>query len=186
MKIAITGGMGCGKSTIINMLSEMLPKSYCFASYDAEVQRMYERDWCFRDALRHHFGTDDRGAVSRIVFGNPERLDLLQKLAMPPLQHRMQYLTSTPDVLMEVPMLFQIPGAPVMFEKVIAICCDRETQKKRIRQRDAIPEAVIEAKLANQWPLEEIAERADFVIDTNEGAVDVRVQLEPIVRIIQL
>lgn len=83
-------------------------------------------------------------------------------------------------------MLYQIPGAREMFDKVIAVCCDRETQLKRIRGRDAIPEAVIEAKLANQLPLEEIAGKADFVIDTNEGAVDVRVQLEPIVRIIQL
>ena len=185
MKIAVTGGMGCGKSTVINALSDLLP-DYKFASYDTEVIRMYGRDWQFRDALRSHFGTDIKAAVARIVFEDREKMNLLIRLTDEKLHAFTKKVVSNSDVVMEFPMLFETPWAPAMFDMKIAVWCDRDMQIARIKARDKLTDEQIAKKLAYHLSTDEKAARADFVIDTTEGAVDVHVQLEAALRVAQL
>lgn len=185
MKIALTGGMGCGKSTVLNALSDLLPH-YKFASYDAEIKRMYGHDWKFRDDLRHYFGTDVKAEVASLVFSNPERLKTLVWLTEPPMRAFMEHVTSNLNVVMEVPMLYQLPGAPDLFDKVLAIWCDSATQRARIKARDGLSDEALDRKLAIQLSADEIASKADFVIDTSDGAVDVHVQLEVALRVAEL
>jgi dephospho-CoA kinase len=83
-------------------------------------------------------------------------------------------------------MLFQIPGAPQLFDKVIAIWCDKETQRARIKNRDGLSDEMIDLKLAVQLSADEIASKADFVIDTSEGAIDVAEQLSVALRVAEL
>lgn len=178
MKIAITGGMGCGKSTVINALSDLLSGEYLFASYDAEIKRMYGHDWAFRDQLRHFFGTDVKAEVANIVFNNPERLKTLIWITEQPMKAFMEKVTALPNVVVEVPMLYQLPGYPEMFNMVFAIWCDKEAQRARVKARDIMmSDEMIDRKLAIQLSADEIASKADFVIDTSDGAVDVSEQL---------
>lgn len=190
MKIAITGGMGCGKSTVINALSDLLLDykygSYKFASYDAEIKRMYGHDWAFREALRDYLGTDVKSEVATLVFNNPQRLKTLVWITEPFMTAFMKTVTSNPNVVMEVPMLYQLPGAPELFDKVLAVWCDKEAQRSRIKSRDGLSDEMIDKKLAIQLSADEIAAKADFVIDTSDGAVDVHVQLEAVLRVAEL
>jgi dephospho-CoA kinase len=182
VKIAVTGGMGCGKSTVINALSDLLPDCK-FASYDAEIKRMYGHDWAFRDQLRHFFGTDVKAEVASLVFNNPERLNTLIWITDLPMKAFMEQVAELPDVVVEVPMLYQLPGYPEMFDTVLAIWCDKEAQRARIKKRDGLSDEMIDRKLAVQLSADEIASKADFVIDTSDGAVDVHVQLEAVLRV---
>jgi dephospho-CoA kinase len=186
VKIAITGGMGCGKSTVLNVLSNLLPGDYLFASYDAEIKRMYGHDWAFRDELRYFFGTDVKAEVASIVFNNPERLNNLIWITAPYMKAFMEKVTAIPNVVVEVPMLYQLPGYPEMFDKVFAIWCDKETQRSRIKARDGISDELLDKKLNVQLSADEIASRADFVIDTCDGAVDVTEQLSVALRVAEL
>jgi dephospho-CoA kinase len=186
VKIAITGGMGCGKSTVINALADLLHGEYQFASYDAEIKRMYGHDWVFREALRYFFGTDVKAEVASIVFNNPERLKTLMWITDDPMKAFMEKVTAFPDVVVEVPMLYQLPGYPEMFDKVFAVLCDKETQRARIRGRDGLSDEMIDRKLAIQLSADEIASKADFVIDTSDGAVDVKEQLSVALRVAEL
>ncbi len=185
MKIAITGGMGCGKSTVVNALSNILPH-YKFASYDSEILRLYGHDKEFKDALKRTFGTDVKSEISRIVFNNPEKLELLISWTDQPMRAFMDKVTSNLNVVMEVPMLFQIAGASLLFDKVLAVWCDKETQRARIKARDGISDDMIDRKLAGQLSVDEIASRADFVIDGSDGAVDVEEQLSLVLRVAEL
>lgn len=185
MKISVTGGMGCGKSTVINALSDLLPH-YQFASYDAEVKRLYNHDGEFREALRKNFGTLQKSEVATIVFNDRQKLDLLIKLTEVPMWKFFTRVTRNLNVAMEVPMLYQIPGASGLFDKVFAIWCDAETQRARIKARDGLSDEMIDRKLAIQLSPDEIASKADFVIDTSDGAVDVHVQLEAALRVAEL
>jgi dephospho-CoA kinase len=185
VKIALTGGMGCGKSRALDTLTDLLPH-YKFASYDAEILRLYQRDWKFRDELRHHFGTDVKREVAGIVFNDPVKLHTLFEITETPMRVFMESVTGNLNVVMEVPMLFQIPGAPQLFDKVIAIWCDKETQRARIKNRDGLSDEMIDLKLAVQLSADEIASKADFVIDTSEGAIDVAEQLSVALRVAEL
>jgi dephospho-CoA kinase len=186
VKIAITGGMGCGKSTVMNALSDLLHDEYRFASYDAEIKRMYGHEWAFRDELRYFFGTDVKAEVASIVFNNPERLNNLIWITAPYMKAFMEKVTAFPDVVVEVPMLYQLPGYPEMFDKVFAIWCDKETQRARIKTRDGISDELLDKKLNVQLSADEIAFKADFVIDTCDGAVDVKEQLLVALRVAEL
>jgi dephospho-CoA kinase len=185
LKIAITGGMGCGKSTVLNVLSELLPH-YKFGSYDAEVKRLYAHDAVFKSTLRLAFGTDVKSEIAKMVFSDPEKMQFLFNLTERPLRAFMEKVTSNLNCVLEAPMLFQIPGAPQLFDKVIAVWCDRETQRARIKARDGLPEEMIDRKLAVQFSPDEIALRSDFVIDTSDGAVDVAEQLSVALRVAEL
>jgi dephospho-CoA kinase len=186
VKIAITGGMGCGKSTVINALEDLLSGEYRFASYDAEIKRMYKHDWVFREALRYFFGTDVKAEVASIVFNDPEKLKTLIWIIEPSMKAFMDKVTAFPNVVVEVPMLYQLSGYPEMFDKVIAIWCDKETQRARIKARDRLPDEMIDRKLAVQLSADEIASKADFVIDTSEGAIEVAEQLSVALRVAEL
>lgn len=187
MRIAITGGMGCGKSRTIDALSEILDgKNYRFASYDAEILRMYRCDESFKAMLRAELGTDIRSEVAAIVFSDPIKLKWLIDITYAPMWDFLKRVTSLPNVVVEVPMLFEIPGVRDMFDIAIAVWCDEETQLARIRKRDKISEDRIRTKLAVGLSADERARRADYVIDTSEGAVDLYEQLEVALRVASL
>jgi dephospho-CoA kinase len=186
MKIALTGGMGCGKSTVLNSLDIVLPHKYRLASYDQGVHIMYARNWKFRDELRHVFGTDERAEVARQVFGDQEKMERLYQMTLKPMDDYMAEVTQTPDVMMEVPMLYQIPNATRFFEVVLAVWCDKETQRLRIKARDHLTDEQIDQRLSRQLSVDEIASRADFVIDTSDGAVNIEEQIAVALRVAAL
>lgn len=186
MRIAITGGMGCGKSRTLDALTDILGDPYRYASYDAEVLRMYRCDEVFKSMLRAELGTDIRSEVAAIVFNDPEKLNWLIAVTDGPMRDFLARVTALPKVVVEVPMLFEIPGIRDMFDIAIAVWCDEETQLARIRKRDKISEDRIRSKLAVGLSADERARRADYVIDTSDDAVDVYEQLEVALRVASL
>lgn len=186
MRIALTGGMGCGKSRTLDALAEILGDTYRYDSYDAEILRMYRSDERFKAMLRAELGTDIRSEVAAIVFNDPVKLKWLIEVTDAPMRDFLIRRTALPNVVVEVPMLFEIPGVLDMFDIAIAVWCDEETQLERIRKRDNISEDRIRTKLAVGLNADERARRADYVIDTSDGAVDVYEQLEVVLRVAKL
>ena len=88
-KIGITGGVGSGKSLVLAFLGE----TYHAAVYQADLiahQLQRPGESCY-DKIRAYFGeeilasdgTIDRGRLGKIVFGDPEKLDALNKMVHP-------------------------------------------------------------------------------------------------------
>lgn len=186
MKIAITGGMGCGKSTVINSLSEYLGGEYLYGSYDSEVLRMYRHDEVFKSMLRAELGTDDKKEVAAIVFNDPVKMQWLINATEAPLYSFLERATSNPNVVIEVPMLFELPRIRDLFDIAIAVWCDEETQRTRIKVRDKISDDLIDRKLKMHLSNDEKAMRADYVVDTSVGAVNALEQIIVILRVAEL
>ena len=186
MKIAITGGMGCGKSTVINALHEHFGDEYLYGSYDSEVLRMYRHDEVFKAMLRAELGTDSKKEVAAIVFNDPAKMQWLIKATEAPLYSFLQKATSHPNVVIEVPLLFEMPGLRDMFDIAIAVWCDEETQRIRIKARDKISDDMIDRKLKMHLSNDEKALQADYVVDTSVGAVNQLDQILVIMRVAEL
>jgi dephospho-CoA kinase len=184
MKIVITGGMGCGKSTVLEAMRDLLP-DYFFDSYDREILWLYAQKW-FQAELLKEFGTAVKWQVASIVFGDPEKMARLVAIADPHMREFLSKVAAKPDVVIEIPMFYEIGGLEPMFDKVFAVWCAEDDQWARIRARDGIPDSRIKEKLSVQMDSREKARRADFVIDTSDGAVDVREQLEVALRVAML
>ena len=72
--------------------------------------------------------------------------------------------------LVEVPLLYEA-GLAGAYDRVIVVYVDPEDQVRRLQERDGRGAAEIEGILKAQWPLNDKAARADFVVD-NRGALD--------------
>jgi dephospho-CoA kinase len=70
----------------------------------------------------------------------------------------------------EIPLLFET-GHEREFDCVVVTACDGEEQVRRSMKRSGLSEEDVRRRIAAQWPVEEKARRADFVIRT-DGAVD--------------
>lgn len=86
--VAVTGGIGSGKSAVCALLSERGIPVY---DSDSAAKRLYSKDDSLLDAVEEAFGcglrlpdgTFDRARLSSIVFSAPERLKTLEGIVHP-------------------------------------------------------------------------------------------------------
>jgi dephospho-CoA kinase len=175
LAVAITGGIGAGKSTA---LASFRRHGAATVSSDEIVHHLLQSDPDVKQALVERFGEEilgddgapDRDRIGMRVFRDREALDWLERL-LHPLVSR-EYLTwreqlaalpSSPLVCVtEVPLLYEV-GAESRFDKVVAI-----TAPRKLREARGAPTDGREARLI---PDHEKAKRADFAY-VNTGTPD--------------
>ena len=172
MKIALTGSIGMGKSTVAAMFAAAGIPVF---DADAEVRRLQGRGGALVEAIADRFpggvrdGAVDRDALSALVLGKPEELAALEAVVHPAVQAaRDKFIDShrdSPALLFEIPLLYET-GAESEFDTVIVVSAPAEVQRARVLGRPGMSEAKLAAILARQVPDEEKRARADFVIDT--------------------
>jgi dephospho-CoA kinase len=175
VSVAITGGIGAGKSEALKAFAE---HGAAVVSSDEIVHRLLQEDEEVRAALRERWGADvftntadvDRTAVAEIVFRDRAELDWLEGLLHPRVaveylrwrdeqaaQPRPPALTVT-----EVPLLYEV-GGETRFDKVVAISAHPELRASR---RGVDPDGRDERLI----PDEEKLRRADFAF-VNDGSL---------------
>jgi len=143
--VAITGGIGAGKSTALDAFRA---HGAATVSSDEIVHHLLADDDGVRDAVVARLGEDvlgedgrpDRARIAQAVFGDGERLQWLEGL-LHPLVSR-EYLTwreqlaaldDPPRVCVtEVPLLFEV-GAEERFDKVVVITAPTALREQRRR-----------------------------------------------------
>ena len=144
--VAITGGIGAGKSTALDAFRR---HGAATVSSDEIVHHLLATDDAVRDALVDRLGSQilnrdsrpDRAAIARIVFRDRAALEFLEKLLHPLvsreyLQWRDQLaeLDDPPDVCVtEVPLLYE-SGAESRFDRVVVITAPRRLREARRRE----------------------------------------------------
>lgn len=175
-RVGITGGIGCGKSTVANEFRLLgVP---CFVSDIVAARYYYDID--FLDELRQLLGDGvflsdgsvDKKAVAARVFADKRLLEGLNALVHPRVMEDFDYFcelhSEAPYVLFESAILYDY-GFDRMMDKVICVYLDLDERLRRLTQRDGVGEEAIRARIANQLPAEEMMRRADYVILNYEG-----------------
>lgn len=185
MRIGVTGGIGCGKSTVVAELHKLLPHAALF-DFDASVKTLYANT-LFQKGLRRAFGTDRREEVATIVFSSPEAMHELNEMTRTPLLLKLRQDTAgAPLALVEFPLLFETAWDTVHFDLVVTVTCDEATQKQRVAARDGALADKIARVLGGQFSTCAKAALADIVIDTSAGAPALSTQLAPVLRAVRL
>jgi len=166
--VAITGGIGAGKSTA---LASFRRHGAATVSSDEIVHHLLASDPDVKKALVERLGEDvlgddgapDRERIALRVFKDRDALDFLEKL-LHPLVSR-EYLTwreqlaALPDrptvCVTEVPLLYEV-GAETRFDRVVVITAPAKLREARRGGRGDDREARL-------LPDKEKAKRADFV-----------------------
>lgn len=181
MHIVITGGMGCGKSTIVNYLRSRLP-DYHFFDMDEYVRSLYGSD-SVKTKLMDAFGTDNRQEISDIVFSNPKARAKLYSIVNRTIFTALNTYKQFDDVIYDIPLYFEMQEH-IEFDadEVICVVCHPAIQRERIKKRDGFSDEKISSILALQFPLQDKADMSDYVIETDGPPEDSIDQLEKILK----
>ena len=167
MHIVITGGMGCGKSTVTSYLKSCF-QNYHFYDMDERVRALYN-DRIMQDSLDSMFGTHNRKQISDIVFSNNEAREQLYRLMNAVIFKQAADQRDYKNVFYDIPLYWENSDlqSTIHPDAVICISCSAETQKQRIRSRDNISDEKIQSILSLQKSLPEKEDLSDYVIRTD-------------------
>jgi dephospho-CoA kinase len=177
--IALTGGMGAGKSTALAALERLGAE---VLSSDAVVHELYEGE-TMRAAVVERWGEDviapngttvDRAKVAERAFANAQERRWLEQTLWPLVGERIaQWIAQVQArepvpraAVIEVPLLFEA-GMEGMYDATIAVIADENVRRERAAARG---HALEDARVGRQLSQEEKAKRATFVVH-NDGDV---------------
>jgi len=186
IKIAITGSIGMGKSTVAAMFAETgIP----LFDADAEVRAMQGFGGQLVDAIGKCFpgtirgGAVDRDLLAARVLGDRAQLTVLELIVHPAVvERRATFITANhqaPALLFDIPLLFETQGQAA-FDKVIVVSAPAAVQRKRVMARPGMTADKFAQILKRQMPDAAKRERADFVIDTGGSVDQTRAQVRAI------
>ncbi|MFL6730545.1 MAG: dephospho-CoA kinase [Sphingomicrobium sp.] len=186
IKVALTGSIGMGKSTVAEMFERAGVPVF---DADREVRRLQGSGGSLVEAIGARFpgtvngGQLDREALAQTALGDPDKLAALERLIHPAVhQARQEFVArhrDEPVLLFEIPLLFETAGEGD-FDKVIVVSAPREVQRARVLPRPGMTEQKLAAILERQLPDDEKRARADFVIDTGTDLSTTEAQVRDI------
>lgn len=175
--IAVTGGIGSGKSTVSSEFGRLGAR---VISADAVAHKNMERGGCAYDEIVGAFGSEivgadgeiDRARLGDIVFSDDERLALLNSIT-----HRRVYdvikreiaelrADGTSLVCVEIPLLFSAE-CPLDIDLSIAVVADVNIRIRRVTARDKCTAERAEARINKQISDARLRELADITIENN-------------------
>ena len=190
MLVALTGCLGCGKSTVLKIFRELGVRTISAdeivhellesKEVQEEIQRLFGPDVFLKD------GKVDRKRLAQRIFSNQKEREKLEILLHPLVFKRIRIeYEKEPGRLMvaEIPLLFET-DTQNRFSKVITVYAPMEVAIKRLKSRGMTKED-IEARLKSQMPIETKVERSDFVIDNSRELKEIRKQVQQVLEKLQ-
>ena len=180
--IGVTGGIGCGMTTVSTMMSELGGK---IISGDGIAREIVKKGQPAFEAIVKVFGTsilNEDGTLNRkklgdIVFNDSEKLELLNKTIHPYWIEQMKteidhakVISNGTIVIVDAAILLET-GLKSLVDKLVVVTAPIKTRRERIRSRDSLDECQIDQRISAQMPVAEKAKQADFVIE-NTGTLE--------------
>ncbi|MEY3156303.1 MAG: hypothetical protein RL257_323 [Actinomycetota bacterium] len=177
LKVAVTGGIGSGKSSVGEILQEL---GAVIIDSDELARTVIERGSPGYDQVLTAFGDEiltageiDRAKLAGLVFTEPELRKKLEGIVHPLVREAaegiMRSIPAESVVVNEIPLLFETDGAK-RFDFVIAVQAPIELRIERLTQR-GMKQYEIEKRLAAQASDEQRASIAHAVV-VNDGSLE--------------
>lgn len=192
ISIAITGGIGSGKSYISNILQEYGIPIY---NTDDEAKRLMVSD----EGIRHDLiallgeevyveGTLNKSLLASYLFADAENAARINGIVHPRVKldfcRWLEQHTDKEIVGMECAILFEA-GFDDAVDSVVMVYAPEALRVERAMKRDHATEAQIRSRIAAQLDDEEKRKRADYVIYT-DGSIPLDSQLSTLIAQLKL
>jgi dephospho-CoA kinase len=186
--VGLTGGIGTGKSRVVELLARL---GAAIVDSDRIVRELQQPGGAALARIAETFGREyllpdgnlDRAKLGKLVFDHPAERLKLNAIMLPAvtaeLRARMERLRAAGErvIVLDIPLLLEGrksgtgAGAVLPFDVVVVIYADEDTQVRRVMARDKLSPADARARVGSQLPIEEKRRMADVVID-NSGDWD--------------
>lgn len=190
MILGLTGGIGCGKSAVLNILQE----DYGFHIFEADriAHEIMEPGGRCYDKIVQSFGTeilDNNGVIDRnqfgmIVFSDKEKLSTLNSIVHPAtIEEIFARITKIRNVdcnahfVIEAALLIE-SGCNKLCDYVWYIYAKPSIRRQRLKEYRNYSDEKIDAVMKNQLDKETFARIADAVIDNSHELLETKKQIE--------
>jgi len=195
-RIAITGGIATGKSTVANMFAELGAVILDADQFARQAVQPGAPCWKeLREILPDDFfdpgGHLERRKLRECIIKSNECRDQVNSILHPCVMHAMEQerqqrvRSGTHNlIIFDIPLLFEAASAH-RFDIVVLVYAPRETQIQRLQNRDDISRQQAESTLAMQLPIEAKKEMAHIIIDNTFGLEHTKKQVLKVWRELQ-
>ncbi|RIZ66670.1 MAG: dephospho-CoA kinase [Methylococcales bacterium] len=174
LKIGLTGGIGCGKTTVSKLFEQL---NIQVIDADILAHQLVEIDQPALKEIALAFGTDmlnvdgslNRKKLSQIIFSDSQQKQKLEAILHPLIYEAIQTALKSIDsayCIISIPLLFETNMIDLV-DRILVIDCPEQTQIERVLKRDAMPLAQIQAIIANQVSRTYRRSHAHDLIDTS-------------------
>ncbi len=181
MKVAVTGGIGAGKSEFMRAVKELGIRTYSADEINAELLR----DKRYIEKLSEAFplavkdGKVDKSVLREEVFSDEKKRKTLNALAHPEIRRQIEEITG--DAVVEVPLLFE-SGMTDLFDRVIVVTAGEDVRINRIVSTRNISKDLAKNIIKNQTTDDERIKRADYVAINDGTRKDLYEQAKNIIK----
>ena len=186
VQIAVTGNIGCGKTTICQMMeNEGVPVYYS----DVHAKQLMNQNESLKDSIKERFGKEsfyngmlNRKWIASIVFDDATALNDLNNLVHPVVQK--DYLNwlsqQTKDIVAYESAILIEHGNQGNFDFVILVQCPEKIRSVRIQKRDGLTLDEVQARTRFQLQEVEKIKYADYLIE-NTSLEESKQQLSTVI-----
>ena len=176
MILGITGGTGCGKTTLLNLIRQ---RGGLVLDCDEIYHHLLQSDEALLGSIQSHFpeafenGQLNRKRLGGIVFGNPAALDDLNAITHQAVRRRvLQALEMNPrHAAIDAIGLFE-SGLNRLCDVTVAVTAPLEERVARLMARDGISEDYARSRIAAQHDEVWFRQRCDFLLENHGTKAD--------------
>jgi dephospho-CoA kinase len=170
MLIALTGGIGSGKSTVARRWvalggTEIDADVLARQVVEPGTKGLAEVVRAFGNEILNEDKTLNRSQLARIVFGSPEKRTALQGILHPLIQARAQQLISTTEgvIIYTIPLLVET-NSPLVFDRIVTISAPEAVRTERLMKDRGMTADEVQLRIGAQATDVERESSADTVI----------------------
>lgn len=185
-RIAITGGIGSGKSFVCQRLSQRGIDVY---DCDAAAKRLMRTDYALQASLQRLVGEEvfvdhvlQKAVLAKFLLTSEANKQAVNDIVHPAvardfMQSGMEWLESA--ILFDSGFYRRVP-----FDRYVCVVAPLEVRLQRVMQRDGISREKAMEWIDKQWPQDEVARRCHYVI-RNDGQSDIDSQVAQMLTLLE-
>ena len=171
--VGLTGGIGSGKSTVLNEFKNLGIKTY---SADNAAKTLINTDRALIDSIKKVFGNNiyqknkiDTKQLSKIVFQDSDKLKVLNSIIHPAVSNDFDSFVKSNDeiyIVKEAAIIFETKSENA-YDKIILVRAPLEERIKRVLSRDDTSRDDVIKRINNQVDESSIINKCDYIIDNH-------------------
>lgn len=176
IKIAVTGGVASGKSTVCNIFQDLGVNTYSADQFSRDVVKKDSRAYhkiieYFGKTVVKKDGSINRRLLRDIITKNYQDKVALENIVHPEIISLMkkklaEAQKTSQNIVMEVPLLFEL-DLENLFDVTIMVYAESDLKMERLQTRDNVTEKKASTLMGLQMADEKKIKRSDIVIYNN-------------------
>lgn len=182
--IGLTGGIGCGKSTVAELLAEL---GAPLIDTDQIAHQLTAKGQPALTAIAAEFGQEallpdgelNRPHMRQLIFANSAAKKTLEAILHPLIRDEVERRLaeiSAPYIVIAVPLLLETGAYRDIVHRILVVDCSEAQQVERVVARNGMSEAEVRAIMAHQLERQERLKRADDVISNHGTLAELKAQ----------